>query len=58
MSWLTDFVRPKIQRLVAPREVPDNLWDKCPQCGHMIFHRDMAKTQRSEEHTSELQSPC
>jgi len=45
MSWLTDFVRPKIQRLVAPREVPDNLWDKCPQCGHMIFHRDMAKTQ-------------
>jgi acetyl-CoA carboxylase carboxyl transferase subunit beta len=45
MSWLTDFVRPKIKRLVAPREVPDNLWDKCPQCGHMIFHRDMAKTQ-------------
>jgi acetyl-CoA carboxylase carboxyl transferase subunit beta len=45
MSWLTDFVRPKIQRLVRPREVPDNLWDKCPQCGHMIFHRDMAKTQ-------------
>jgi acetyl-CoA carboxylase carboxyl transferase subunit beta len=45
MSWLSDFVRPKIQRLVAPREVPDNLWDKCPQCGHMIFHRDMAKTQ-------------
>jgi acetyl-CoA carboxylase carboxyl transferase subunit beta len=45
MSWLTDFVRPKIQKLVRPREVPDNLWDKCPQCGHMIFHRDMAKTQ-------------
>ncbi|HVI53067.1 MAG TPA: acetyl-CoA carboxylase, carboxyltransferase subunit beta [Candidatus Sulfotelmatobacter sp.] len=43
MSWLTDFVRPKIQRLVAPREVPDNLWDKCPQCGHMIFHRDRDK---------------
>jgi acetyl-CoA carboxylase carboxyl transferase subunit beta len=45
MSWLSDFVRPRIQRLVKPREVPDNLWDKCPQCGHMIFHRDMAKTQ-------------
>jgi acetyl-CoA carboxylase carboxyl transferase subunit beta len=45
MSWLSDFVRPKIQRLVRPREVPDNLWEKCPQCGHMIFHRDMAKTQ-------------
>jgi acetyl-CoA carboxylase carboxyl transferase subunit beta len=45
MSWLTDYVRPKIQSLVRPREVPDNLWDKCPQCGHMIFHRDLAKTQ-------------
>lgn len=44
MSWLTDFVRPKIQRLVAPREVPENLWEKCPQCGHMIFHRDLEKT--------------
>ncbi len=44
MNWLTNFVRPKIQSLVRPREVPDNLWDKCPQCGHMIFHRDLAKT--------------
>ncbi len=44
MSWLTDFVRPKIQSLVRPREVPDNLWDKCLQCGHMIFHRDRDKT--------------
>ena len=42
MSWLTDFVRPKIQKLVSPREVPDNLWHKCPQCGNMLFHRDIA----------------
>lgn len=45
MSWLSDYVRPKLQKLVRPREIPDNLWDKCPQCGHMIFHRDLAKTQ-------------
>ncbi|GHU05476.1 acetyl-coenzyme A carboxylase carboxyl transferase subunit beta [Alphaproteobacteria bacterium] len=44
MSWLTDFVRPKIQKLVSPRTVPENLWDKCPQCDHMIFHRDLEKT--------------
>ena len=44
MNWLTNFVRPKIQSLVRPREVPDNLWDNCAQCGHMIFHRDLAKT--------------
>ncbi len=41
MNWLTNFVRPKIQRLVAPKEVPDNLWHKCPGCGHMVFHRDL-----------------
>lgn len=44
MSWLTDFVRPKIRSLVKPREVPDNLWNKCPQCSHMIFHRDLSRT--------------
>ncbi len=46
MSWLSDFVRPKIQSLVSvtPRDVPENLWDKCPQCSQMIFHRDMEKT--------------
>ena len=43
MNWLTNFVRPKIQSLVRPREVPENLWDKCPQCGQMIFHRDREK---------------
>jgi len=44
MSWLTNFVRPKIQSLVRPREVPENLWDKCPQCGNMIYRRDLEKT--------------
>lgn len=44
MSWLSDFVRPKIQSLVRPREVPENLWDKCPQCGNMLFHRDLEKS--------------
>jgi len=23
--------------------VPDNLWDKCPSCGNMIYHRDRDK---------------
>jgi acetyl-CoA carboxylase carboxyl transferase subunit beta len=41
MSWLTNFVRPKIQALVRKSEVPDNLWDKCPNCGQMIFHREL-----------------
>lgn len=41
MSWLTDFVRPKIQSLVRKTEIPDNLWHKCPKCEQMIFHREL-----------------
>ena len=42
MNWLTNFVRPKIRALVSRTvEVPDNLWDKCPACGAMIFHREL-----------------
>jgi acetyl-CoA carboxylase carboxyl transferase subunit beta len=41
MSWLTNFVLPKIRAVVAKKEVPDNLWDKCPRCGQMIFHREL-----------------
>ena len=41
MSWLTSFVRPKIRALVKKTDVPDNLWDKCPSCGQMIFHREL-----------------
>jgi acetyl-CoA carboxylase carboxyl transferase subunit beta len=42
MSWLTEFVRPKIRTLFARREVPDNLWHQCPACQQMIFARDLA----------------
>ncbi len=41
MSWLTNYVRPKIHKIVKPREVPDNLWTKCPKCGEMIFHKEL-----------------
>jgi acetyl-CoA carboxylase carboxyl transferase subunit beta len=42
MNWLTNFVLPKIRAVVAKREVPDNLWQKCPGCGQMLFHRELA----------------
>ncbi len=41
MSWLDNFVRPKIRALVSKKELPDNLWRKCPNCGQMIFHREL-----------------
>jgi acetyl-CoA carboxylase carboxyl transferase subunit beta len=46
MSWLTNFVRPKIRKLVQKTDVPENLWDKCPACGQMIFHRELNQNQR------------
>jgi acetyl-CoA carboxylase carboxyl transferase subunit beta len=41
MNWLTNFVLPKIRAVVAKKEVPDNLWHKCPNCGQMLFHREL-----------------
>jgi acetyl-CoA carboxylase carboxyl transferase subunit beta len=41
MSWLTEFVRPKIRTLLGRQEVPDNLWHQCPNCQQMIFHREL-----------------
>ncbi len=47
MNWLSDYVRPKIRSLVGTtREVPDNLWHKCSECGHMIFHKELEKARR------------
>jgi acetyl-CoA carboxylase carboxyl transferase subunit beta len=46
MNWLTNFIRPKIKALVRKTDVPDNLWDKCPSCQKMIFHRDLEAAQR------------
>lgn len=41
MNWLTNFIRPKIRSIVEQKEVPDNLWQKCPSCEGMLFHRDL-----------------
>ena len=41
MNWINTVVRPKIRNLLAKREVPENLWIKCPETGEMVFHRDL-----------------
>ncbi|MBN9022040.1 MAG: acetyl-CoA carboxylase carboxyltransferase subunit beta [Rhizobiales bacterium] len=41
MSWISNVVRPKIRNYFAKREVPENLWIKCPETGEMVFHRDL-----------------
>ena len=42
MNWITNFVRPKVGALFSRREVPENLWTTCPECGTMLFHREVA----------------
>lgn len=45
MNWLSDFVRPKVTRITAlSKDIDDNLWNKCPQCGQLLFSREMKKT--------------
>ena len=48
MSWLTDYVRPKIRYLYGSDkpQVPENLWQQCPACERMIFHRDLEQNQQ------------
>jgi acetyl-CoA carboxylase carboxyl transferase subunit beta len=46
MSWLTEYVRPKIRTLLGQREVPDNLWDQCPACEQMIFVKELQENLR------------
>ncbi len=47
MNWISNYVRPKINSLFSRREVPDNLWTKCPECGTMLFHRELAAAQNT-----------
>ena len=41
MNWISNYVRPKINSLFSRREVPENLWTKCTECGTMLFHREL-----------------
>jgi len=42
MNWISNYVRPRINSLFSRREVPENLWTKCPECGTMLFHRELS----------------
>jgi len=46
MSWITEYVRPKIRTLLGRRDVPENLWIQCPACQQMIFHTELEKNRK------------
>lgn len=41
MNWITNIVRPKISSLLSRKDMPENLWIKCPVTGEMVFHKDL-----------------
>ena len=46
MNWINNVVRPKIRSfLTTKRDVPDNLWVKCPDSGQMVFYKDLEANQ-------------
>jgi acetyl-CoA carboxylase carboxyl transferase subunit beta len=44
MNWISNVVRPKI-RSILKREVPENLWIKCPDTGQLVFFKDVEANQ-------------
>src|ERR1700681_1629940 len=44
MNWISSVVRPKI-RSILRREVPENLWIKCPETGQLVFYKDVEANQ-------------
>ena len=44
MNWLSSFIRPRIRSIVGDqKDVPENLWQKCPSCEGMLFHKELAE---------------
>ena len=43
MSWLSEYVRPKIRSILGRSTVPENLWVQCPSCQQMMFHAELEK---------------
>jgi acetyl-CoA carboxylase carboxyl transferase subunit beta len=45
MNWISNVVRPKIRNFLNRRDVPENLWIKCPESGQLVFYKDVEANQ-------------
>ena len=45
MNWISNVVRPKIRGFLNRRDVPENLWIKCPDTGQLVFYKDVEANQ-------------
>jgi acetyl-CoA carboxylase carboxyl transferase subunit beta len=45
LNWISNVVRPKIRSFLQRRDVPENLWIKCPETGQLVHHKDVEANQ-------------
>jgi acetyl-CoA carboxylase carboxyl transferase subunit beta len=46
VNWINNFVRPKIRSLLpSKRQVPENMWVRCPESGQMVYYKDLEANQ-------------
>src|ERR1700680_1663970 len=45
VNWIVNVVRPKIRSFLNRRDVPENLWIKCPDTGQLVFYKDVEANQ-------------
>src|SRR5712672_3814015 len=45
VNWISNVVRPNIRSFLNRRDVPENLWIKCPDTGQLVFYKDVEANQ-------------
>jgi acetyl-CoA carboxylase carboxyl transferase subunit beta len=45
VNWINSVVRPKIRGMWRKRDMPENLWVKCPESGQMVYYKDLEANQ-------------
>ena len=41
MSWLTQAAKGIKALTSQKKDIPDNLWRKCPRCQEILYHREL-----------------
>ena len=41
MNWITNIKRPTLKKVNPQKDIPDNFWDRCPECNNMLFHAEI-----------------
>lgn len=44
MNWLSRLTRPTVKKAATQKDIPDNYWDRCPDCGAMLYRAEIEKS--------------